>query len=172
MTEIWMDIPEYEGLYQVSNLGNVKSLNYNKTKTEKLLKLCNDKNNYLILNLHKNGKQQNKKLHRLVLLTFKPESFFKNAQANHINGIRNDNRLENLEWCSAKENMTHAIKTGLRNDNGENHKNSKLKDIDIIQIRLYYKNKTYNQFELADKYNISRQNVGFIVNNKAWTHIK
>lgn len=101
--EIWKDIEGYEGLYQVSNFGRVKSLNYNHTGKEKLLKQKNDIYGYTMCSLWKNRKRIYKKTHRLVAQAFlpNPNNF---PQVNHKNEIKTDNRVENLEWCSAKYN--------------------------------------------------------------------
>ena len=118
MEEIWKDIPEYKGLYQVSNLGRVKSLprivnngrSYGRfvlTK-EKVMKQRHDKDGYLRITMTKNGKQKVISVHRLVALAFIPNNENK-KQINHINGIKDDNRIENLEWCTNSENQLHSI---------------------------------------------------------------
>ena len=112
--EIWKDIKGYEGLYQVSNLGNVKSL----AKTRKgitnrediILKLCN-KDGYNVVNLWKDKKKKTIKVHRLVAQAFIPNIENK-PYINHINAIRNDNRISNLEWCNQSENIRHAYNIG------------------------------------------------------------
>ena len=103
MKEIWKDIKEYEGLYQVSNLGRIKSLYF---KNEKILKGRLDKDGYILVRLYKNEKGINKKVHRLVAEAFVPEC---KIQVNHKNGIRDDNRAENLEYVTASENQLHAF---------------------------------------------------------------
>lgn len=100
--EIWKDIPGYEGRYQVSNLGRVKSLNYNKTGIEQIMVVENIRG-YLSLNLSRNGKVKHFRVHRLVWEAFNgpiPEDM----QVNHINEDKSDNRLENLNLMTPKEN--------------------------------------------------------------------
>jgi hypothetical protein len=115
--EIFKDIIGYEGLYQISNLGNVKSLKF---KKHIILKGGIDLSGYKIVSLRdSNKKQSTKTVHRLVAL-----SFLKNPEnkltVNHINGIKTDNNLINLEWNTYTENMNHSFKNGLRKIGG-NH---------------------------------------------------
>lgn len=110
MSEVWKDIKGYEGLYQVSSLGNIKSLDYNHTKKEKQLNLILQQDGYYAVNLMKNGKRKRLRVNRLVASTFLGDS---DLVVNHKNGNKLDNRLENLEWCSCKENTIHAKKNRL-----------------------------------------------------------
>lgn len=105
--EIWKDIPNYEGYYQASNLGNIR--NY---KTMRILKPYIIKKYYAV-KLSKFGKTKNYYIHRLILETFIGNSNIKD-EVNHINGKHFDNRLINLEWCTGAENLKHAIKNNLR----------------------------------------------------------
>ena len=119
MNEIWKDIFNYEGLYQVSNTGKVKSLerkSFNghtliKNK-ERLLKFGNNGNGYSFVNLSKNGKQKQLYVHRLVASAFIPNPLNKKT-VNHKDGNKSNNCIENLEWCTQKENNNHARRTGL-----------------------------------------------------------
>ena len=112
--EIWVDIKGYEGLYQVSNKGRVKSLNYNKTGEERVLINQPDKTGYLHVVIK--GKIIN--VHRLVAEAFIPNPENKPC-VDHINTIRGDNRVENLRWATTKENMNNE-KT-LEKFKGENN---------------------------------------------------
>lgn len=121
MEEIWRDIEGYEGLYQVSNLGRIKSFISQRNKKEKILHPSNDKDGYLFIGLYKNGNQKPKRVHRIVAGNFIPNTNNK-PQVNHINGDKKDNRVENLEWCTCKENIVHAWEEGLHKLSKEHHK--------------------------------------------------
>ena len=112
MQEIWKDIEGYEGLYQVSNLGRIKSLQKG-IKKEKIRKQFYKKDSgYLLITLSKENKLHTYSVHRLVAKAFIPNPNNK-EQVNHKNGIKDDNRVENLEWNTSSENIQHAYKTGL-----------------------------------------------------------
>ena len=133
MEEIWKDVTNYEGLYQVSNLGRVKSLGFDKWHKGRILKQSFDgKGKYLFVGLHKNGETKQKNVHRLVAETFIPNP--NNLPCvNHINEIKTDNRASNLEWCTieynsnygnAKKNMIES----RRKNNNQEEINRKIKD--------------------------------------------
>lgn len=103
MKEIYKNIDDYDGYY-ISNLGNVKSLI---GKTERILKTGN-KHGYLHVILCNRDGHKNFKVHRLVAIYFLPNTENK-PSVNHKNGIKTDNRVENLEWCNQQENIIHYI---------------------------------------------------------------
>lgn len=116
MIEEFRDIEGFEGRYQVSNLGNVKSLNYIGTKRAKNLKPCRHHLGYMVVAL---GAKNWKMVHTLVAKTFIPNPENK-PFVNHIDGNKQNNNVTNLEWVTSKENMNHAIRTGLRNPHQNN----------------------------------------------------
>lgn len=130
MQEIWKDIDGYEGLYQVSNLGEIMSLNYMHTKQSQILKIKKTYDGYNRVNLCKNGKVTTCSVHILVAKAFIPNINNK-PQVNHKDGNKDNNRVDNLEWVTGKENVIHSIKTGLRKPEnrtypkGQDHYSSK-----------------------------------------------
>lgn len=122
MNEIWKDVIDYENLYEVSNLGRIKSKNRiiyqenNGTMCKhlykgKLLKCKREKNNYIRVRLSKDGKATTKSLHRLVAEAFIPHTN-ENDIVNHIDNNPSNNIASNLEWTTCKGNMQHATKQG------------------------------------------------------------
>ena len=109
--EIWKDVIGYEGIYQVSNLGNIKSKSRNGTKNNYewlYIKQNLKKSGYLNVVLTKNNNSKTFRTHRLVAIAFLLNKENK-PQVNHKNGIRNDNCIDNLEWVTASENKKHSI---------------------------------------------------------------
>ena len=108
MKEIWKDIYGYEGKYQVSNKGRVKSLKRRGNCESLILKEINLGDGYLYVWLWKNGTKERVLLHRLVLSTFFPVINMNELEVNHINEIKSDNRLDNLEWCDRSYNVNYG----------------------------------------------------------------
>ena len=147
--EKWRDIKGYEGLYQVSNLGRIKSLpkkikmRNQYTEIEMILKPVKDKYGYYHITLCKEKeKNKSRQIHRLVAETFIPNLQNK-PQINHINGIKTDNRIENLEWVTAKENTQHMLKLGLK----KNFRRKKINQYDLEGNFI----KQWNSMTLASK---------------------
>ena len=130
--EIWKDIQGYEGKYQVSNLGRVKSLNYNNTCKERILIPCKKPNGYLCVVLSKNCICKKFYVHRLVAQAFieNPDNL---PQVNHIDENKLNNRVENLEWCSHEYNTNYG--TGIeRMLKTRKLRNCKKAEISVIQF--------------------------------------
>ncbi|KKK75881.1 hypothetical protein LCGC14_2869280 [marine sediment metagenome] len=172
--EIWKDIKGFEGYYQISNLGRVKSLfrivshklKGKKTISEIILKSCISSPGYYALGLRKNCKVKCARIHRLVALYFIPNPENK-PEVNHKNGIKTDNRVENLEWCTRKENIIHAIETGLLPNRGSGNHNAKLCERDVREIR---KSKLTRK-QLATKYHVSIYTIKDAIKYYTWKHI-
>lgn len=120
MKEEWKDIAGYEGFYQVSNQGRVKSLDRyvnaklgsEMMKKGVLMKLQSSHKGYSTVILHKNCKSKTQQVHRLVAMAFIPNPLNK-PQVNHIDCDKKNNRPENLEWAAQDENMAHAVRNGI-----------------------------------------------------------
>lgn len=184
--EIWKDVDELEGILQVSNLGNLRTLdrlitdkNGREKKLEgKILKQSTTKQGYKTICFRFDGIKKNHRVHRLVALAFIPNPKNK-PSVNHIDGNKTNNNLTNLEWCTNSENMKHAFSIGLKNPSNPNksgkiqgalHGKSKLTEEDVLLMRTEYKNgKTLK--DIAGLFETTKENVSLIVNGKSWTHL-
>lgn len=148
--------------YSVSNYGRVRNDKKGTFLSPRNLK------GYQRVSLWYNGKAHDHRIHRLVAQAFLPNPDNK-AEVNHINGIRNDNRVSNLEWCTGKENSEHRAKTLFQGDTfkGQNNENSVLTNEDVLNIRT----STLTKTQLAEKYNVSTTQITRIITRKLWTHI-
>ena len=128
MMEIWKDIPGYENLYQVSNLGNIRRILFINNQVQKkkitIIKKQINKRNRIQASLYKNGKRKNLLVHRLVAMAFldNPNNY---PEVNHIDGNSLNNNVDNLEWCTKKYNMQHAYDNNLNHFKEHNKKTSK-----------------------------------------------
>lgn len=110
-TEVWKNIEGYNGIYQVSDYGNVRSTNYKMTQTTRNLKQFHDGRAYMKVKLCRYGQERTVAVHRLVATTFLENPDGK-EEVNHIDGNTLNNNLSNLEWVTPKENMKHAYRIG------------------------------------------------------------
>ena len=113
MEEIWKDIKGYEGLYQISNKGQVKSKARRGNWKETILKPSETRDHYFVVTLSKNGAQKSRRVNRIVAETF-IENPLNKPEVNHIDGDKHNNNVENLEWVTTKENIIHSYKCKLR----------------------------------------------------------
>lgn len=175
--EIWKDVPGYEGIYQVTNNGRVRSLDrYVDTKNNSK-RFCGGKEiilkpnpwGYLSIALYSHQKSYTTTVHVLVAITFigpRPPKL----EVNHKNGIKTDNRVENLEYVTASENQLHAIRTGLvKRRFGSNGRNVVLTEDKVKEI-LELKD-ILSQDKLAKKFNVSRGCITDIYYGFTWNEI-
>lgn len=181
--EIWKDVKDYEGLYQVSNLGNVKSLDRivetknrkNYLRKGKVQKKSVNSFGYETVGFTVDSKTKIYRVHRLVALSFieNPEN---KPQINHIDGNKTNNNVNNLEWCTSSENQIHSVSTGLSNPSypvlkGSKNGRSLLKEEQVVEIRNKYIPYKYSAKKLALEYNVSESCITHILNNTSWKNI-
>lgn len=126
--EIWKDIEGYKGLYRISSLGQVKSLNYNKTGKERILKSAVCGGGYLQIELSKNSKRKKYLVHRLTAQAFIPNPENKPC-IDHIDTNPLNNNVKNLRWCTQKENLNNPL--SKKKKQGE--KNSRAKKVKCLE---------------------------------------
>jgi len=174
-TEIWKDIVGYEGYYQVSNYGRIRTLDKisknrwgEYLKRGKMRKLYLTKHGYVQMDLSKFGRKKSFKVHRLLAIAFIPNPENKRC-VNHIDGNKTNNHIDNLEWVTDSENVIHGFKIGLiTRPLGQDHHGSKLTDKDVLYIRS---EKSISNVEIAKKYGLCRSTIIKIKSRILWSHI-
>ena len=182
MDKRWKDVVSYEEYFMVSNHGDIWS-----KRTNKLLKQTLNKNGYPCV-ASKIGGRKGKaiclKVHRVVaevflespdkeLTDWAEDSYYGVVQINHIDGNKENNHISNLEWCSGKENIQHALDNNLLPVRKGEECNNKLTEEDVIYIRKNYINrdKNFGCRALGRKFNVAHTIISRIVNNIYWKHI-
>jgi hypothetical protein len=179
MGEIWKDIEDYEGYYQVSNQGRVKSLARVIVRSdgsllpikEKIMKPFISSKGYNRIDLHNNTGQTKYKVARLVAIAFIPNPLNK-PEVNHIDTNKLNDNVENLEWNTGSENIIHAYKNNLMHiPHGENRYNAKLTEQEAIRILELFKNKI-PRMEIAKMYNVTYWCIRSITDRISWKYLK
>lgn len=164
--QYFIPIKDFEDCYLINQLGKIWSL-----KRNKFLKPNIHRDGYFKISLYNNGKHKTFMLHRLIAIHFIPNPLNK-KQINHINGIKKDNSISNLEWCTCHENRQHAYRTGLQKGiKGEENVNSKLTEKDVREIKYFLENKLLGCRRLAKIYPVDRKTIHKIQQGKLWKHI-
>jgi hypothetical protein len=174
--EAWKDVEGYDGIYQVSNKGNIRSLKryiYHKNGAKhiiegQLLIPYITKKGYRQIKLWKNNNGIGFKCSRLVAKAFIPNPL-NLPEVNHLNASKVDNRVENLEWCTRSHNIKHSFIHGTRKCYGEHHSQSILTDSDVYYIREMKDQKSINEF--AKMFRVHKATIWSILNNKNWKHL-
>lgn len=165
--EIWKDVPGYEDIYLVSNLGRVRRIapTGHKSENNRIMKGGINNKGYARCELNWGGVGKWYAVHALVLSAFvgiKPEGYV----TNHKNGIKTDNRLENLEYCTVSYNTQHAYDIGLAGR--EKHGRSKLTEEDVSNIRKEYIPIKNSYRVLGRKYGVHNSVIVDIIKNRIW----
>lgn len=163
--EEWKFVSELQNEYKISNKGRLMSVNYKGSGYPHIVVLPEVKGYH---RLHRKGR--NWSIHRLVCKYFVPNPENK-PFVNHKNGIRNDNRVENLEWTTPSENLKHAYRTGLSCNKGENHSRSKITDNQAQQIKIML-SKGYSTKDILKEVGGTLNIIYHIKNGTRWKHIK
>jgi len=166
--EIWKDVVGYEGLYQISSHGRVKSFQPRWKKDRILRPLIGL---YFFFTLTKNGVPKTNHLHRILMMAFKWVDGCENLTVNHKNGNKLDNRFENLEWCTTSENILHAFESGLTvAPKGSKRWNSILSEQDIPAIRKMNLEGVKIK-SIASQYNVTEGAIYGITRGVTWRHV-
>lgn len=180
--EIWKDISEYEGLYEVSNKGRIRRIhspcNKHKEKLYVILKPIISKEGYYRISLSRNNTRKNYSVHRLVAMAF-IENPGDKPFINHIDGVKTNNSIENLEWCTPAENNRHAYTNGLNKYHpehlplmcGEDNPKHILTKKDVVEIRALLKSGKYTQHEIGQMYGVSNYAICDIKRGKSWKEV-
>jgi hypothetical protein len=179
MQEIWKAIPGFEDYYEVSSFGRVRSLDRRTTDSigrpfvryGKEIYLRTELKGYRAVRLCVETIHQTFKVHRLVAYAFLTPQPSPDHQINHINGIKGDNRVENLEWVSCSENVLHAFAIGLcTSRKGAANSRSILCDDDVRAIR-HLSAEGVTCAAISRKYGVSEAAIRNILKRRAWTHV-
>lgn len=168
--EEWRDIEGYGGAYQISNLGRVKTFKKHGPKTDGFKKPQLTYKGYHKLALRDGVSRKHFFVHQLVARAFIPNPENK-PMINHKNGIKTDNRAENLEWSTNSENQIHAYRNGLnRTPHGEDAYQAVINEGIVREImRLRHEGATSSQ--IAKGLNVSRSIVGSVISGRSWNHV-
>jgi hypothetical protein len=180
MREIWKPVVGFEGLYEISNKGRVKSLDrteicerfkfgkwdkHSRVRPGGFVSIGSSRTGYAKLNLWKSGKMYTRFLHILLLEAFVGRRR-KNQETRHLNGRRNDNRLINLVWGTHRENVADSIRHGtwVHGTMG----NARLTEADVRKIR----NARGTQRAIAEQFGVSQSTIWQIKSGNAWKHVQ
>ena len=161
-------IPNFSDYY-IDKYGNIFSTKHSKIPKPRKIQI--NKFGYKYIHLSKNNKKYFKMIHRLMLMTFIPCKDMHNLQVNHIDCNKQNNNLNNLEWCTHLENVQHAYRNNLiPAQKGSKNGYSKLKETNIIDIREASKNGETSR-KIAERFEISARTIRNIISKKTWRHV-
>lgn len=182
-TEEWRPVEGFAGYYEVSSLGRVRSLPRRIVRRDgkpltipgKILTAKANGRGYPRVTLQHCGTEKWTHVHSLVAAAFLPPppgpmGTGNQFSVNHISGVKTDNRAVNLEYVTARENLAHARRTGLRNDRGVDNGRAKLTDEQVWEIRGRYQRGVTRQVDIAADYGVDQGTISRIVRGAGWRH--
>ena len=176
--EIWRDIPGFEGFYQASSLGRVRSIDRTITTSngrqwvqpgKSLTPDTNHNGGYLTVQLSRNGIAKRYLVHRLIASAFLPNPTGL-PEVNHKNGLKHQNDTGNLEWADRQRNIDHAVEHTLIDNKGEKNQQAKLTENEVLEIRRLSASGLSNS-EIAAVTRATRRNVQNITSRTSWKHV-
>ena len=179
MQEIWKDVVGYVGYYEVSNKGNVRSVSrkVNNFKGESAkrkgvnMAFVTTKAGYKRVSLRMLGTKRTFRVHRLVAEAFLPNPH-QLAEVNHLNGIKDDNRLENLEWVDRRRNIDHAKEHNLFNSpKGSNHHKATITEDTVRAMRKLYAEGNHTQKQISEEFSVHLSKAKHILAGRTWKHV-
>lgn len=169
--EAWKDVVGYEGWYEVSDLGRVKRIKAEKGVTVGRELRSFSLKGYARVKLCKNGVGTSASVARLVAFAFLglPQE---GREANHKNGIKTDDQVENLEWVTPSENMLHAHHViHTRNHQGAKNPKAKLTIQDVLKIKKLFVKSELTMIQIAKLFNVKPAAISKIATGRSWSHI-
>lgn len=160
--EHWFPVTGYEDDYEVSDQGRVR-------RSDRIMSLGMNRCGYMKLCLVKNGETKHFTVHRLVAISILGTPFKDGLVVNHKDGNKTNNKAENLEWVTYKENTAHAIETGLFKQKGSGHYKAKLSEAQISDIKTLRKSGMMLK-ELAAEFGVSMSTISSIDTGRTWKH--
>ena len=167
----WADLPDFPG-YRISKCGRVQSCRNSHGKLTSIWRdrvLKRERNGYLRVNVSISGSVRHILVHRAVLMAFQGPPPL-GHEASHLNGVRHDNRLENLSWKTHRENELDKMDHGTH-QRGEGHSRLKLTEKDVLRIRSICGKDGNTQYSLGREYGVDHTMISAIMRRKCWTHI-
>lgn len=170
MREIWKKVHGFSN-YEFSNLGRIKTLNWKNSKQTTIMIPNVSQGYYKTILVNDLKEYKSILVHRMVAIAFicNPEN---KKEVNHINGNKLDNSIDNLEWCTRQENMSHAYDNNLVYIlKGSEIGNSVLKEYQVLEIRKKFIPRVYSRVKLAKEYGVSEATIKDILYKRTWNHI-
>lgn len=166
--QVFVEIDDYPG-YLIGDHGDVISLDYRHTGKPSKLASSLDSCGYPTVHLYSGGDDTARCIHRAVGEAFiaNPEN---KPEINHLDGNKENNHVDNLEWVTSAQNNSHAGESDLM-AKGEDHPHAKLSEEQVLEIRRLYAETDATQYDLADRFGMSKAQIGSIVRGEKWSHV-